>query len=223
MISLIIPTLNEERALPQTLACVARQDTAHEIIVADGGSSDGTEAVARNAGAGVQFIRSPRGRGPQMNAGARLARGDWLLFLHADTLLPPGALAAIEGLPSTVDAGCFHQAFSHDHLLLRAVSRLHNWRCKRTRIMYGDQAVFVRRSVFEVLGGFPTGDLEDVKLSERLRARRTPVLLPAVVVTDARKFLAHGIVRSTLRIVLILLCHRYRLPLAGRRFFEAVR
>ncbi len=84
--------------------------------------------------------------------------------------------------------------------------------------MYGDQAVFVRRSVFEVLGGFPAGDLEDVKLSERLRARRTPVLLPAVVVTDARKFLAHGIVRSTLRIVLILLCHRYRLPLAGRRF-----
>lgn len=223
MISLIIPTLNEARALPQTLACVTRQNRADEIIVADGGSSDDTERIARNAGARVQFISAPRGRGPQMNAGARLARGDWLLFLHADTLLPPGALAAIEALPPAVEAGCFHQAFSHDHRLLRTVSRLHNWRCQRTRIMYCDQAMFVRRGVFDALGGFPDGDLEDVKLSERLRERREPVFLPAMVVTDARKFLAHGIVRSTARIVLILLCHRYRLPLAGRRFFEAVR
>ena len=226
MISLIIPTLNEERALPQTLACVALQGSPHEIIVADGGSSDGTVGIARNAGVQCQCISAPRGRGPQMNAGAHLARGEWLLFLHADTLLPPDALAAIEALPPAVEAGCFHQAFSHDHWLLRAVSRLHNWRCKRTRIMYGDQAMFVRRSVFEALGGFPDGDLEDVKLSERLRARgarHAPVALPAVVVTDARKFLAHGIVRSTARVVLILLCHRYRLPLAGRRFFEAVR
>lgn len=221
MISLIIPTLNEERALPQTLARVALQDRPHEIIVADGGSSDSTVGIARNTG--VQCINAPRGRGPQMNAGASLARGEWLLFLHADTLLPPGALAAIDALPPAVEAGCFHQAFSHNYRLLRAVSRLHNWRCKRTRIMYGDQAMFVRRSVFESLGGFSEGDLEDVKLSERLRARCAPVMLPAVVMTDARKFLAHGIVRSTARVVVILLCHHYRLPLAGRRFFEAVR
>ena len=89
--------------------------------------------------------------------------------------------------------------------------------------MYGDQAMFVRRNVFEALGGFPESDLEDVKLSERLRQRCAPVLLPATVTTDARKFLAHGIVRSTTRIVLILLCHRYKLPLLGRRFFDPVR
>lgn len=83
MISIVIPTLNEERALPQTLAHVAVQNAAHELIVADGGSTDLTQAIARKAPA--QWLRAPRGRGAQMNAGARHAHGDWLLFLHADT------------------------------------------------------------------------------------------------------------------------------------------
>lgn len=221
MISIVIPTLNEERALQQTLVHVAAQNAAYELIVADGGSTDLTQAIARKAPA--QWLRAPRGRGAQMNAGARHAHGDWLLFLHADTHLPCAALSAIEELPPHLEAGCFHQAFSDAHPLLRAVSWLHNWRCRRTHIMYGDQAMFVRRNVFEALGGFPESDLEDVKLSERLRRRCTPVLLPATVTTDARKFLARGIVRSTARIVLILLCHRYKLPLLGRRFFDPVR
>ena len=221
MISIVIPTLNEERALPQTLAHVAAQNAAYELIVADGGSTDLTQAIARKAPA--QWLHAPRGRGAQMNAGARHAHGDWLLFLHADTHLPCAALSAIEELPPHLEAGCFHQAFSDAHPLLRAVSWLHNWRCRRTHIMYGDQAMFVRRNVFEALGGFPESDLEDVKLSERLRRRCAPVLLPATVTTDARKFLAQGIVRSTMRVVLILLCHRYQLPLMGRRFFDAVR
>lgn len=224
MISIIIPTLNEERALPATLAALAAQDTPHEVIVADGGSSDRTQAIAQAAGA--RWLTAVRGRGAQMNTGARHAtstRSDWLLFLHADTHLPPGALAAIAALPAPAQCGAFHQAFSGDHSLLRAVSRLHNWRCRNTQIMYGDQAMFVRRGVFEDIGGFPESELEDVKLSERLRARTTPVFLPATVVTDARRFLAQGIVRSMGRILLLLLCHRYKLPLAGRRFFDPVR
>ena len=221
MISIVIPTLNEERALPQTLAHVAAQNAAHELIVSDGGSTDLTQTIARKAHA--QWLHGPRGRGAQMNAGARRAQGEWLLFLHADTHLPCAALSAIEALPPQVEAGCFHQAFSDAHPLLRAVSWLHNWRCRRTHIIYGDQALFVRRGVFETLGGFSECDLEDVKLSERLRRRRAPVLLPATVTTDARRFLAQGIVRSTTRIVLILLCHRYKLPLVGRRFFDPVR
>lgn len=221
MISVIIPALNEELALPPALASVAAQDCPHEIIVSDGGSTDRTQAVAAQAGA--RWLQSPRGRGAQMNAGARLACGDWLLFLHADTHLPDGALRTIQSLQPQIEAGCFHQAFNPAHPLLRVVSRLHNWRCKRTRIMYGDQAMFVRRHVFEALGGFPEDELEDVRLSERLRERTVPVLLPATVVTDARKFLTHGILRSVARIVLLLLCHRYNLPLLGRRFFEPVR
>lgn len=223
MISVIVPTLNEARALPRTLATVAAQHAAHEVIVADGGSDDATTSIARAAGA--VCLTAARGRGAQMNAGARRARGEWLLFLHADTLLPRDALPAIATLPAAIEAGCFHQCFSDSeaHPLLKLVSRLHNWRCRKTHIMYGDQAMFVRRAVFETLGGFPESDLEDVKLSERLRARRAPVLLPAAVVTDARKFIARGIVRSMARIVLILLCHRYKLSLKGTRFFEPVR
>jgi len=222
MISIIIPALDEERALPATLAAALSQRGAFEVIVVDGGSRDATCATAC-ASPGVRLIAAPRGRATQMNAGARAARGEWLLFLHADTLLPAGALEAITALPLPVEAGCFHQSFSHSQLLLSMISRLHNWRCALTRIMYGDQAMFVRRTVFERLGGFPEADLEDVKLSERLRERSAPVLLPETVVTDSRKFLAHGIIRSFVRIVLILVCHRFRLPLRGRRFLDPVR
>ncbi len=221
MISIIIPTLNEELALPRTLALIAGQNYPHEIIVSDGGSTDATGDVAQQAG--VRWLQAPRGRGAQMNAGAKLAGGEWLLFLHADTHLPADALRAVRSLPPDIEAGCFHQAFSPAPLLLRLVSRLHNWRCKRTRIMYGDQAMFVRRHVFEALGGFSETALEDVRLSERLRERAAPALLPATVVTDARKFLAHGTLRSLYRIVLLLLCHRYNRPLLGRQFFDPVR
>ncbi len=221
MISVVIPALNEERALPRTLSRVEAQDSLHEIIVCDGGSTDGTHLAAKRPG--VKWISARRGRGAQMNAGARSANGEWLLFLHADTLLPAGALEAIAALPSHIEAGCFHQAFSDSRPLLRLVSRLHNWRCKRTRIIYGDQAMFVRRQVFNAIGGFAETELEDVKFSEHLRARTLPLLLPATVVTDARKFLAHGVLRSVGRIVLLLLCHRYKIPLLGRHFFEPVR
>lgn len=195
MIPIIIPTLNEERALPLTLAHLAAQSTAHEIIICDGGSSDGTAGIARKAQ--VQWLNATRGRGAQMNAGARHALKDWPLFLHDGTLLPATALNAIMELPPHVAAGCFHQTFNHAHSLLRWVSWPHNWRCKHTRIMYDDQAMFLRCSVFEMMGGFPETDLEDVKLAEQLRNRTTPILLPLTVTTDARKFLSHGILRSS--------------------------
>ena len=223
MISVVIPALDEERALPVTLAAVAAQvPAAAEVIVVDGGSRDATQAIARTAGARV--IEAPRGRACQMNLGARSARGEWLLFLHADTILPAGALATISALPVTQEAGCFRQMFDTPGILLDLTSRLHNWRCARTRIMYGDPAMFLRRPVFEAIGGFPDGLLEDVRLSEHLRRRAAPVLLPQFVVTSARRFREQGALRSLARITALLLQHRFGAQLRrGRRFFDPVR
>ncbi len=221
LVSVVIPALDEEHALPGTLAAIRAQRGPFEVILADGGSRDRSCALARAAGARV--VRAPRGRGVQMNCGARLGQGEWLLFLHADTRLPAGALEAMRRLPREVEAGCFRQAFDRPHALLGAISRLHNWRCRRTGIMYGDQAMFVRHAAFDAVGGFPEQVLEDVLLSERLRGRRPPAMLPLTVLTGARRFVAQGILRSFARVLLILLCHRFGLPLAASRFFDPVR
>ncbi len=222
MISIVIPALNEERALPGTLARVIEQAGAYEAIVVDGGSTDATCALARRPG--VRLIQAPRGRARQMNAGARVARGEWLLFLHADTLLPRDGLARIAALPRDVDAGCFEQRFSGADWRLALISRLHNFRCRRTGVMYGDQAMFVRRRVFESLGGFPDVEhLEDVIFTERLARRGRPTVVSAEVVTDSRKFVKMGILRSLGRCLVILLCYELRLPVPARAFFAPIR
>lgn len=223
MISIVIPALDEERALPGTLARVFEQAGEFEVIVVDGGSSDATRAVARGH-PGVGLVAAPRGRARQMNAGARVARGEWLLFLHADTLLPRDGLARIAALPEEADAGCFEQRFSGDDWRLRLVSWLHNFRCRRTGVMYGDQAMFVRRRVFASLGGFPDVDcLEDVIFTERLARLARPTLVPAEVVTDSRKFMKMGVFRSLGRCLAILLCYALRLPIPARAFFAPIR
>ena len=223
MISVIIPALNEEKALPATLARVLEQARACEIIVVDGGSTDATCATARSF-AGVDLLVAPRGRASQMNAGARVARGGWLLFLHADSLLPHDGLARIAALPETVRAGCFRQRFSGEHVGLRFVSWLHNLRCSWTGVMYGDQAMFIRRSLFESLGGFPDVDvLEDLIFGERLARLARPTVIPAEVVADSRKFLRMGVFRSFVRVLAILVCYELRLPLRARAFFDPVR
>ena len=152
-VSVIIPALNEERALPATLDSLAAQKGDFEVVVVDGGSTDGTRAVVeryRRSGSKVELIDAPRGRGAQMNAGARAAKGRWLLFLHADTRLPPRAVESITAFGETGDvaAGCFEHRFSGRGLLLRLISIVHNYRFRRTLIMYGDQAIFVERPLF---------------------------------------------------------------------------
>ena len=223
MISIIVPVYNEEKALPATLARVFAQVSEYEIIVADGGSHDATRAIA-TADARVHLITAPKGRASQMNAGAYQARGEWLLFLHADTLLPDGALEAITTLPDNVQAGGFRHRFSGDDWRLWLISWMHNWRCRRTHVFYGDQALFVRRALFERLGGFPEDyPLEDVAFGERLRAVTRPRLLDLHIVTDARKFTHMGAWKSLGRVALILTCHELRLPIPARTFFSDIR
>lgn len=225
MISIIIPALNEERSLPRTLAALHQQHGDFEIIVVDGGSSDRTREIAA-ADECVKLISSRRGRAAQMNAGAGAARGEFLLFLHADTTLPPEAISILNARETRGDClwGGFRQRFSGDDWRLRLISRLHNWRCRISRVFYGDQAMFVRSALFHALGGFPEQPiLEDVALSEKLLSAAKPVLLDEHVMTDARKFLKMGVWCSLGRVFVIMLCYRLRLRIPMQEFFSAVR
>ncbi|OQW66577.1 MAG: hypothetical protein BVN28_00435, partial [Nitrospira sp. ST-bin4] len=152
--------------------------------------------------------------------------GEWLLFLHADTVLPEGAIERLNKMEAdrTIQAGGFMHQFSGDDWRLKAISFLDNFRCTRSRIIYGDQALFVRRSLFERLKGFPNQPiLEDVVFCERLIKATEPLLLFPPVITDARKFLKMGVWRSFLRVLLIILHVEYRLPVLPRAFFQDIR
>ncbi|MFQ5508039.1 MAG: TIGR04283 family arsenosugar biosynthesis glycosyltransferase [Leptospirillia bacterium] len=186
-ISVIIPTLQEERGLSAVLERMP--DGFHEVIVADGGSDDHTRAVARAHGCRV--VLSTPGRGVQMNAGAARARGDVLLFLHADTVLPPDAVGRIHGALADTGqvGGGFRLAIDSDEPFLKLVSAATNLRARLTRVCYGDQAVFVRREVFERIGGFPELPLmEDVAFGRRLKSHGGVALVDTAVHTSARRW-----------------------------------
>ena len=224
MISVIIPTLNEEQALPQTLAALSGQPGLGEIIVSDSNSEDGTAQVVKQYQQQIpklRLISAARGRASQMNAGAHCATEEWLLFLHADTLLPPGGLSAIlqAGKDPQLQAGCFTHQFSGDDWRLDLISWLHNWRFTRTGVIYGDQALFIRRQFFYGLGGFPEQPLEDVRISEAILKESTPIMLPEAVITDSRKFLQIGIWRALAYVFAIQLRNEMKKPIGCNRFF----
>jgi rSAM/selenodomain-associated transferase 2 len=225
MISVIIPAYNEEKALPETLDRLVRQPGDYEVIVVDGGSTDRTSAIA-HAEPRARVVMAPKGRASQMNAGAGRAAGEILLFLHADTLLPDGALARLNRMEADglVQAGGFRHRFSGSDWRLALISFLNNFRCVRSRIIYGDQALFVRRALFERLGGFPEQPiLEDVAFCEKLLRVTEPILLAPPVLTDSRKFVQMGVWRSFVRVLLIILHVQFRLPVLPRAFFQDVR
>ncbi|NUO71092.1 MAG: glycosyltransferase family 2 protein [Frateuria sp.] len=226
MISVIVPVLNERKALPGLLDHLAAQAGDFEVIVVDGGSTDGTQALA-DACPLARLVPSRRGRGAQLNAGVREARADAFLFLHADTRLPAGALARLDCLlqanPSLL-AGAFRHRFEPADWRLRLVSAGNNLRCRMSRIYFGDQGIFARRSAFERAGGFPDRPvLEDVVFCERLRTFTAAALLDECVTTDSRRFLHHGIWRTTARGVLILVRHRFGLNSTGTGYTDEIR
>jgi len=168
----------------------------------------------------------PKGRASQMNVGATFATGEWLLFFHADTILPDGALMRLNRMEAdrTIQAGGFMHRFSGNDWRLKLISYLDNFRCRHSRIIYGDQALFVRRSLFQRLDGFPNQPiLEDVAFCEKLTRVTTPLVVSPPVVTDARKFLKMGVWRSFLRVLLIILYIEFRLPVLPRVFFQDIR
>jgi len=197
-LSVVVPALDEAANLTRLLPDLARTCPGAEVIVVDGGSRDGTAAVASGR-PGVRFLASARGRARQMNAGAREASGDVLLFLHADTRLPEGAAVAIVealGAPAVV-GGRFDVRFDSPRRILRVVAWFMNARSRATSICTGDQAIFVRRADFEAVGGYPDIPLmEDIELSRRLKARGRLAALRARVTTSARKWEREGPLRT---------------------------
>lgn len=211
-IAVIVPTLNEEAFLETFLWDLLGREGDFRITLADGGSSDGTLEIARRFPE-VRRLRAEVGRGRQMNAGAREATGDVLLFLHADTLLPPDAFRLIgEALADpAVAGGCFRLAFDRDDPWLRTYSFFS--RINHPLFTYGDQGLFVRREVFQEIGGFREMPiLEDVEIQERLRRAGRFVKLRQPVVTSARRFVRYGPVRQQALNVGIVLLYNLGVP-----------
>ena len=199
-LTIVVPVLNEAPDIETSLRALAPlRAEGHEVVVVDGGSDDGTLAALAGLAALVdQTITAPRGRALQMNAGALAARGEALLFLHADTALPPGAashvLAALQGGSCW---GRFDLRIDGRSPLFPVIAALMNLRSRWTGIATGDQAIFVRRDAFLQVGGFSDQPLmEDIELSRRLRAIARPCCLRARVVTSGRRWERHGVLRT---------------------------
>ncbi len=212
-ISIIIPTLNEEENIA---ACLSSTGWAKNIerIVVDGGSRDRTAAIAE--GMGAKLLASPRGRALQMNAGAREASGEMLVFLHADTKLPAGFDDHVRKTLQTpgVAAGAFEFRLDSSSSSLRFIERVANWRSRRLQLPYGDQAIFLRASLFRDIGGFPEIPImEDVELIRRLQKAGRIETLPAVpAITSARRWRQSGVWKTTIVNELVLAAYYLGIP-----------
>lgn len=191
-LTIVIPTLNAAGSLEATLAALsaaAAVGLKTKVVVADGGSDDGTPELARRLGARV--VAASGGRGPQLAAGAAAARGAWLLFLHADTVLAPGWAEAAAGFvadPANRErAGYFRFALDDGAAAARRIERLVAWRCRWLGLPYGDQGLLIARRFYAALGGYrPLPLMEDVDLVRRVGRRRLAALAPRAVTSAAR-------------------------------------
>jgi rSAM/selenodomain-associated transferase 2 len=189
LISIIIPTLNEAAMLPATLASLGRQEGDLEIVVCDGGSTDGTVEIAHDAGATI--VSTTCGRGQQLRAGAAQAKGDVLVFLHADTVLAPGAVEAVEEALAapTIAGGNFRVLFDGPSDFAAWLTSYYGW-LRSHALYYGDSVIFLRRSVYDAIGGIkPIALMEDYDLVRRLEAFGPTICIGTPpVITSSRRF-----------------------------------
>ncbi len=201
-VSVVIPALNEARALPALLGQLAAAD---EVLVVDGGSTDATVRIARDAG--VAVLDAPRGRGRQLAAGAAAATGDVFWFLHADTGVPGGALDALRA--ADAPWGCFSVRIPSDDVRLRAATAIMNVRARRTGSCTGDMGIWARRAFYADIGGFPPLDaLEDLVFSDKARARDRGAVLAPVLTTSARRWEERGVARTLATMVTLRAAYR---------------
>lgn len=212
-LSIVIPLLNEADNLPKLMGHLAHLNPApYQVILVDGGSTDNSVAIAKElieslidsspsviSGQVIdwQIIESAAGRALQMNAGAELATGDVLLFLHADTQLPNHAIADITSAVRQAAWGRFDVRLDSSAWMLKVVSQMINWRSRFSGIATGDQAIFIKKPLFEQLGGYPQQPLmEDIELCKRLKAIGKPACLRSKVITSARRWQQYGTWRT---------------------------
>ncbi len=199
MISVVIPALNEELHIARCIESLRTEGFSDEIIIADGGSTDRTKEIALRH-ANITVMDSPKGRGTQMNAGSADAAGDILLFLHADTTLEQGwakeLCAALND--QSVVGGAFSFRIENPSQKYRLVEAWVRLRCLIFRMPYGDQAIFIRKSVFQKLGGFKEIPLmEDVDLISRMKWFGRIAVLEKKAVTSGRRWISKGLLRTT--------------------------
>lgn len=221
-VSIVIPTLNESAAINDALQSLQTlRQAGHEVIVVDGDSSDDSGELARPLADHV--IQSPPGRARQMNAGARQARHEVLLFLHADTRLPPTAIGDIgRALAAGYVWGRFDVRIIPENGLLKVVALLMNLRSRLTGIATGDQAIFVKSHLFAALGGYPDMRLmEDLALSDRLKQYGRPARIKSQVTTSARRWRQHGYLKTIVKMWSLRLAFRLGVaPDKLARFYE---
>jgi rSAM/selenodomain-associated transferase 2 len=227
-VAVVMPVLNEADGLEAAVRALSGLDL-QEIVIVDGGSTDATPAIARDLALAkdlvvpIRVVQSLVGRARQMNRGADGASADVLLFLHADTLLPPGAVDSIRAaIREGLTWGRFDVRLDGQHTLFRCIERLMNLRSALTGIATGDQAMFALRETFAMLGGFaPLPLMEDIDLSRRLKWTGPPAILRTPVVTSARRWQAGGIWRTVLGMWTLRLF--YSLGVAPERLAESYR
>ncbi len=225
LISIIIPVLNEAAIINATINYLTdlASGTNVEIVVIDGDPLASTIKHVRNPV--VKKVVAPKGRGAQMNAGVRKSRGDILIFLHVDTLLPPMALESVLtvwGQPNYV-GGAFDLGIRGNRSYYRLVEQMVYWRSRITNIPYGDQAIFLRRSYFEAIGGYcDIPIMEDVEIMQRVKRRNGKIkIIPLKVLTSARRWEKEGMLFCTLRNwILVVLYHFGVTPNRLARFYK---